>query len=318
MPDNPVSESSTPLDVNSAASLLATQFGEAPPVEPATAEQEQSHEDAAVEALKAEQEQSEPESVEESEQPQKFTVKIDGKDVEVTLDELRNGYQRQADYTRKTMEISEARKAAEAEFNQARQERQVYAQQLQTYQQQLAQALGEQQNINWQQLLESDPVEYLKQQHLYNQRQAAFQSAQQEQARVWQQQQAEQATHIQKFVSEQQEALLAKLPEWKDEARAKADKEELKNFLRENAFNDNEIGNVLDHRQIVIARKAMMYDRLMSKAQAASKKVQTLPPKVERPGVTQTGNADQRTAAMKRLSKSGRVEDAASVFSQFL
>lgn len=39
-----------------------------------------------------------------------FTVKVDGNDVEVTLDELRNGYSRQQDYTRKTQELADHRK----------------------------------------------------------------------------------------------------------------------------------------------------------------------------------------------------------------
>lgn len=316
--DNPAMESSA-LDTNQAASAFASMFGsDEPPREPEAPASEQSPEDAAVEALKAEQEQSTPESEAEGEQPQKFTVKIDGTDVEVTLDELRNGYQRQADYTRKTMEISEARKAAEAEINQARQERQLYAQQLQQYQQQLGQALGEQQNINWQQLLEADPVEYMRQKHLFEQRQATMFQTQQEQQRIWQQQQAEQASHIQKFVNEQQEALLAKLPDWKDEAKAKAEKEAIKSFLKANAFNDDEIGSVVDHRMILIAREAMQYRNLMEKAKAASKKVQALPAKVERPGVTESGNVDKRSSAFQRLAKTGRVEDAAAAFANLL
>jgi len=38
-----------------------------------------------------------------------FTVKIDGAEQQVTLDELQNGYQRQADYTRKTQELASER-----------------------------------------------------------------------------------------------------------------------------------------------------------------------------------------------------------------
>lgn len=316
--DNPVTESATSLNVSSAADLLAQRLA---PVAEEPAQEPEAQEDpeaAAIEALKAEQEADAPESEAQDEQSPKFTVKIDGQDVEVTLDELRNGYQRQADYTRKTMEAAELRKAAEAEASAARAERQAYATQLQAISQQLGQALGEQQNIDWQQLLDTDPVEYLKQQHLYQQRQAAYQQAQQEQARLWQQQQAEQQTHIQKFVSQQQEELLAKLPEWKDEAKARAEKEELKAFLKNQAFTDEEIGQVVDHRQVLMARKAMMYDRLMSKAQAASKKVAPLPPKVERPGVTENGNLDRRASSFQKLAKSGRVEDAAAVFANFL
>ena len=38
-----------------------------------------------------------------------YTVKIDGVEQSVSLDELRNGYQRQADYTRKTQELATER-----------------------------------------------------------------------------------------------------------------------------------------------------------------------------------------------------------------
>lgn len=39
----------------------------------------------------------------------KYTVKVDGQEIEVTLDELRNGYSRQQDYTRKTQELAAER-----------------------------------------------------------------------------------------------------------------------------------------------------------------------------------------------------------------
>ena len=38
-----------------------------------------------------------------------YTVKIDGREEQVTLNELQNGYQRQADYTRKTQELASER-----------------------------------------------------------------------------------------------------------------------------------------------------------------------------------------------------------------
>lgn len=47
------------------------------------------------------------------------TVKVDGEDVTVPLDEALNGYQRTADYTRKTQELSAMRQQAEA-FNELR------------------------------------------------------------------------------------------------------------------------------------------------------------------------------------------------------
>jgi len=39
-----------------------------------------------------------------------YTVKVDGSEEQVSLDELRDGYQRQSDYTRKTQELASERK----------------------------------------------------------------------------------------------------------------------------------------------------------------------------------------------------------------
>jgi hypothetical protein len=42
-----------------------------------------------------------------------YTIKVDGVEEQVSLDELRDGYQRQADYTRKTQELASERKRLE-------------------------------------------------------------------------------------------------------------------------------------------------------------------------------------------------------------
>jgi len=74
---------------------------------------------------------------EEQDQPTVFTVKVDGKEVEVTLDELQKGYSRTQDYTRKTQQIAEIRKQVEAETEAVRAERAQYAQMLGALQAQL-------------------------------------------------------------------------------------------------------------------------------------------------------------------------------------
>ena len=54
-------------------------------------------------------------SVEVSQEPagESFTVKVDGSEEQVSLEELRDGYQRQSDYTRKTQELASERKRLE-------------------------------------------------------------------------------------------------------------------------------------------------------------------------------------------------------------
>lgn len=323
--------SNAALDVNSATDVLSTLLAptETPKEKAAKAEstktESKESEEEAVEAEAEEPEEEAAEEVEEAEEteeegeePKTVTIKIDGKEVEVTLDELKNGYQRQSDYTRKTMEAAEQRKAADAELNAAIQERRTYADNLQRMQIQLESALQEQNTIDWQRLIDTDPQEYLKQQHLYQQRQAQLQRNGIEQQQVNAKIQAEEQARFQSHLQAQQEELLAKLPEWKNDEKSKAEKVALREYLLNQGFDQKNVDNISDAKAVIMARKAMLYDKMMSKAQAVAKKVSNLPQKVEKPGVAETRNLDKRSNAFQRLSKSGSIDDAAAMFASIL
>lgn len=316
--DNPTSESS--LSTDQAVDALNSLFGGAAAEHPKPEVEAKSDDDRAAELL-AQEGNDEPQDVEpeaQAEEP-RYKVKIDGKEVELPASELAQGYQRQQDYTKKTMEVAEARKAAEAELQAARTEREQYSQRLNGIAQQLQGALQEAQNIDWQQLLETDPVEYLKQQHLFTQRQATLQQVQAEQKLSEQQQQAEQAKAREDYIRQQHQALLDKLPEWKDEGKAQAEKASLVKNLTERGFTNDEISTLADHRLVLLARDAAKYQELMAKAKTAAQKVAPLPPKVERPGVTNSGNPDKRSSVVQQLKKSGGSDAAATAaFAAFL
>lgn len=310
-------ESAASLSVRDAAALF-----NAPP-EPQEQQQPAQAEPAKVETQreppKATQAETAPETVEVQPEVRDeiLTIEVDGKSVELKKSELADYYKnglRQADYTRKTMEAAEQRKSAEAEATKAREERQRYAQGLSQAQSLLQAQLHEQSQLDWQSLLQTDPVEYLKQQHLAQQRQARLGQIQQEQQQIFAKQQEEQAEQIKSHLRTQQDELLAKLPEWKDEAKAKADKAALTDYLKSQGLEDAQINNIADHRLVILSRKAMLYDQMMTKAKAAAEKVATLPGKVEKPGGGEVNPLDGRTAAMQRLQKSGSVRDAAKVF----
>lgn len=314
--DNPATESTGALDTNQAAGVFAAMLN-GDTAEPPPKEAKKAEETPAEPVAEAPAEPTE-EPAEPAEDEPTVTVKIDGKDVEVKLSELKNGYQRQADYTRKTMETAETRKAAEAQLQAAQQERQAYQANLQKMQAQLEGVLQEQQNIDWEQLLQSDPVEYLKQQHLLQKRQAAYQANQYEQQKVAAQLQAEQQKAQADYIRTQQEFLLAKLPDWKDATKAQAEKTALKNYLLEQGYDEQSVSSVADAKAVLLAHKAMKYDQMMANAKAAAKKVSTLPQKVERPGTGNAPGLDKRSSAFQRLSKTGRIDDATEVFKSFI
>lgn len=251
-------------------------------------------------------------------QPEMFTVKIDGKEIQVPREEVIAGYQRQQDATRKTMQAAETRRAAETEIAHARVAREQYAQNLNRFQVQLEAALQEQQQIDWPALIDSDPQEAMRQKHLLEQRQAALQQTRQQQHQIQQQAAAEQHEQFVEHLRNQRDQIVAKIPEWKDEGKRKAETAAIRDYLVNNGYSAVEIDNVADHRAIMNVRKAMLYDQMMSKADAAAKKVANTPTKVERSGSGDAGSIDKRTAAFNNLARTGSVKAGAAVFESIL
>lgn len=321
--DNPSTGSNEGLSVSQATGEMSAFLGDDTP-EQSGGEEAKQEQDTAPEQGQAETpavEEAQPEG--DAEQPQTeesemFTVKIDGKEIQVPRDEVIAGYQRQQDSTRKTMEAAEQRKQAQAEIDKARQERSEYTENLTRMKHQLEGALQEQQQIDWNALLERDPVEFMRQKHLSDQRQAALAQVNQQQQQIQAQAQAEAQNQYVEHIKRQREELIAKVPEWKDEGKRKADVASIKQYLKNEGYSDAEIENVSDHRAILNVRKAMLYDKMVAQAKEATKKVAATPQKVERPGVVDSGSVDKRTAAFQKLSRTGRVADAAKVFESLL
>jgi hypothetical protein len=246
---------------------------------------------------------------EEDEQPQVFTVKVDGKEIEVTLDELQKGYSRTQDYTRKTQQIAETRKAVEAEAAAIRAEREQYAQLLGALQQQLETA-GEQ-PIDWERLYAEDPIEWVRQRELSRdkqEKQAAIQSEQQRLSQLSAQQRAEEMKTI---LAQQQEELIKAVPEWKDSKKAKAEKALLIEFGQKIGYSEEELKNVFDHRAVVTLRKAALYDQMVSKRKDIKPVVNNGPRPVKPSAAGRVSSTTEGTRAKQRLAKTGRVDDAA-------
>ena len=130
-------------------------------------EEEEGLEDPEVEE-EDEEEEVEEELEEESEEEDVYSVRVDGEDHEVTLDELLKGYSRQSDYTKKTQEVANQRAQIEqlanqynSEVTQIQAERQQYIESLQSVLQGSMSELDQFANIDWQSLKESNPLEYV-------------------------------------------------------------------------------------------------------------------------------------------------------------
>jgi hypothetical protein len=256
------------------------------------------------------------EDTEEQEEPQVFSVKVDGKEVEVTLDELQKGYSRTQDYTRKTQQIAEVRKQTEAELQAVRAEREQYAQLLSALESQVQQVA--QPNIDWDRLYQEDPIEWVRQREVMRENQEKSAAIQSEQQRLAQLSQQEQAQFMQQRLQQEQEALLAAIPDWKDAKKAQAEKALLVEFGQKIGFTPDELKSVVDHRAVLMLRKAALYDQMMSK-RGNIKPVTNNGPRPAKPGAAgRVSNNTEAVRAQQRVAKTGRVDDAANAIFQLL
>ena len=314
--DNPNSESSAPLDMHGAADAFSSLDGDAGHDEKAKPAEAESTDDAAERLAAEDAAGTDPEAGEAPAAAEAITVEIDGKLVTLTKEQIAENHKnglRQADYTQKTMAAAEARKTADAETAKARQERTDYAQKLNTFAITTNGAIQEQQALLTQDLLDHDPLEYLRQERTLRERQANLAQAQQELGKLQQEHQQEQEAQQKAYQSEQHQQLLDKLPEWKDPVKAKAEAEAIKAHRVQMGYTP-EMNDLRNHLDVITARKAMQYDALIERAKGAVKKVAALPVRAERSGSAETGKLDGRTTVMKKLAQSGSIDDAAAAF----
>jgi hypothetical protein len=256
------------------------------------------------------------EDTEEQEQPQVFSVKVDGKEVDVTLEELQKGYSRTQDYTRKTQQIAEVRKQTEGELQAVRAEREQYAQLLSALEAQVQQVA--QPNIDWDRLYNEDPIEWVRQREVMRDNQDKAAAIQSEKQRLNQLSQQEQAQFMQQKLHHEQEALLAAIPDWRDAKKAQAEKALLVEFGQKIGFSSDELKNVVDHRAVLMLRKAALYDQMMSK-RGNIKPVVNNGPRPAKPGAAgRVSNTTEAVRAQQRVAKTGRVDDAANAIFQLL
>lgn len=284
-----------------------------------TSEEEPTEElqDESAEVTEDEVEGEEEEAEEEAPEPEKYIVKVDGKELEVTKDELLRGYQREADYTRKTQKLAEERRQVESEFQQVRVERDQYAQILGQLQQKLQELTP--QEPDWEQLEKQDPTEYARQWTNHQRRQQQQAAIAAEQIRLQQLQQAEQTKAMQERLLEEANRVKELIPEWRSPERAKEDGKALIEYGQKLGFSEQELGNVTDARALVALYKAWKFDQMMSKKPELQAKIKKAP-RMATPGSANTVSPknSELKSAKQRLATTGRVKDAAALFEKFI
>lgn len=273
----------------------------------ATSEEEYAEDDEGEDAYEADDGEEHDE-----EPPEVYTVKVDGEEVEVTLDELQSGYSRQQAYTKRSMELAEQRKAFEAEQAETRQIRDAYAQQLDQLAAQIQQTT--QQEPDWRALAETMSERDL---FLYkadwDQQKEYQKQVQAEQQRIAAEKSREQEQELRKHLEVQRTDMLNRIPAWQDEEVREAERREVITYAQKRiGFSQEEIANASDARAIELLYKAWQWDQLQEKKPAAKKRTRKAPKmaKAGRPKTKREVASRSRQEARKRFESAGTVDAA--------
>ena len=293
--------------------------------EPSQVQQEEV-EEAPVEAqAEAEVEADVPEEVEEQYEVEEaevaqetkevdpvYRVKVDGEEFEVSLDELRDGYQRQSDYTRKSQSLAEQRKAYEANLQAVQSEREQYGRVLENVSDMQDMEVARFDKVDWQSLKDSDPVEYMEKRLELQEAKEKSTQIKTEKERVLNQTRVEHQQRLADVMQHETAKLREALPEYADDNTGL--KQKIRNYALELGFSNQDVSSITDHRVVLVLHKAMLQDQAKK---GAIKKVSKKVPRVMKPGTPESKtqrNSRTLKGKRQRLQKSGHPRDAANVF----
>lgn len=238
------------------------------------------------------------------------TVKVDGEEYEVNLEELKKGYQLEQNYTKRVQKLQEETKEVDTLKTNLNAERQQYLQLMElAATQQLAEVNKAKELLSTIDK-ENDPVSYVKQQLRVQDIEeglrnniTGFQQAKAQAEKLAQEERS-------RIVQEEQEKLSSVLPEWLSPDFQKS----VIDYARDQGYSDSELSNVISARDVSVINKARLYDELVSKKATVKKKRQPIVKKkvkASSPATAQTRKARAVKEQRQKLKRSGSVNDAA-------
>ena len=161
-------------------------------------------------------------------------------------------------------------------------------------------------------LAAEDPARYVQ----FQARRDALQSAQAEQQRLQAQQDADRRVQTEKYLEEQRAALHKAAPIFADPVKGPQEREALRSYLSNKGFSADELAGLTDHRTVIVARNAMLYERMMAAKPEVKKvapAVRAIRPGSARPSTSAAHPAQARQAAYENLKKTGSVDAFAAM-----
>jgi len=258
-----------------------------------------------------EEQASEDENAIEEQETDLHQVIVNGEKIDVDLEELKAGYQKDADYRRKTEEIAIEKRELKSEEDRLKNQ---YSTKMEDLNSLVATLNAEINNdVNSQELdrlWDEDPTEAARVDRKINKRKQSIQQAQQK-LREHQQ------TQFQEILKEEQKKLHLKHPEIADPIKGTTVKSNIMNYLSSKGFTNEDVARIYDSRMFDVIMDGMKAKA--TKPNLVSKKVK--PSKFVKSGVKSTKedmDSQSRLNKIKTLKKSGSTKDATELLMRYL
>ena len=248
-------------------------------------------------------------SPEDLQEPTLYSVKVNGVESEVTLEDLKQGYSGQKYVQQGMQEVAAAKKEAEAVYEALTNERQQMAD---LYQQLQNGQFAPEPVKPTKEDFDADPIGYMQKNLEYEEQKANYdrQMAQLQQAS--QQNSVAQQNAKQAYLQEQMQILQKEIPEFADSTKASKLREQLvATGKSQYGYTTEEISQISDYRAIKVLHDAMRYQDIISGKSKAKVKTKSAKP-VVKPGAKKmaTPNAKIRSRQKAKLKDSGSIDDA--------
>ena len=277
---------------------------------------EEPEEEAVEETVEAELEAKAEEKSEETPEPDDSEeVEYEG-DVYVMPKKIKEALLRQSDYTKKTQEVAEQRKAVEERAEWLSQQERLMAAGFEKAVElkEIDARLAQYEQLDWQALVDQDPAQATKLnisfQQLQRQRATKVGELQQHQA---ENQRLTQETR-QKMLAQGAEQVKKAIPSWNAEL-AKAISDNTKSY----GFTDKELDQLTDPRFVVALHDAHQWRKLQASKSTVQKKVADVRAVTPSARTSQGTQSDAKLKeARQRMAKTGSTQDTENFFERLL
>lgn len=232
---------------------------------------------------------------------------------QISLNDLKSGFMKHADYTRKTQEIAEQRRVYQQNQRDINEVRNQALQHIESVKQELAIQFKLTEQPDWNFLLENDPGLYVQEQAKWQQREAAVRQLYETEVALKQQAAAFEEEQHKAALQESNARFYEKYPDLKDRTKAAEAFDKITSFLLETGFAAEEIQGISDFRIIDVMYQ---FVNLLEKQKAVPEVVA----KIEQKPVISQKAGSRKSSDYERVAtnfnKSPDVHSAAALLRQ--